>query len=104
MSLHHGVLVDAIENRLQVCFRYKASDEDHATVRVVEPWIYGSRNGKECLYGFQLEGGVKGPRRYDLRRVGTIEYTGEHCENHPDHHDMTKWDVVVAKHIPRIAA
>ena len=102
MKDHKAVLTDAIDNRLQVCFRYRGSDETETTVRVVEPWVYGYRNGKECLYGYQVSGGMVGARRFDLRAVGSIEMTGDPCDKHPDSFDLTKWDVVHAKHMPRI--
>lgn len=99
-----AALIDAIENRLQVCFRYKGTDDPEATLRIVEPWIYGLKNGKESLYGYQLEGGEEGIRRFDLRRVKNVELTGAPCEHHPATADMTKWDTVYAQHLPKIAA
>lgn len=100
----HTNLIDAIQNHLQVSFRYKATGEDEATLRVVEPWIYGTRNGKECVYGFQVEGGEVGPRRFDLRRVKTISLTGDMFEQHPSVNDVTKWDEIRAQWSPQKAA
>ena len=97
----HPLLVDAIENRLQVCFRYHSenSTEDAPTERIVEPWTYGCKNGKESLYGFQVSGGEQGMRRFDMRRVKSVKLTGERIENHPtDGVEPTKWDNVWASH------
>lgn len=97
----HPTIVDAIENRLQVCFRYHSenSQEEEPTERIVEPWIYGCKNGKESLYGFQVGGENPGMRRFDMRRVKTVKLTGERIENHPDRSaDVTKWDSIWASH------
>ena len=107
MTPSHPVLVDAIENRLQVCFRYHSenSQEDAPTERIVEPWIYGCKNGKESLYGFQAEGGELGMRRFDMRRVKSVKLTGEKSGYHPQHPaDMTKWDHVFAEWHPEPVA
>jgi predicted DNA-binding transcriptional regulator YafY len=99
MEPNHPTLVDAIQNRLQVCFRYHSenSSVEEPTDRVVEPWIYGSKNGKESLYGYQVSGGDPGIRRYDMRRVKKVELNGEHMENHPDRAgDISKWDNIFA--------
>lgn len=99
MTPHHPNLSDAIESRLTVCFRYHSenSSEEEPTVRIVEPWIYGCKNGKESLYGYQLSGGEEGLRRFDMRRVKKVEFTGEKCEHHPTNNaDVTKWDTVFA--------
>lgn len=96
---NHPVLVDAIQNHLQVCFRYHSENSavEEPTDRIVEPWIYGSKNGKESLYGYQVSGGEKGIRRYDMRRVKKVELTGDHNENHPDRPgDISKWDEIFA--------
>lgn len=96
---NHPTLVDAIESRLQVCFRYHSenSQVDEPTERVVEPWIYGMRNGKESLYGFQVSGGEQGLRRFDMRRVKAVKLTGERIENHPtENADVVKWDSIWA--------
>ena len=99
MSPQHPALVDAIENRLAVCFRYHSenSSEDEPTERVVEPWIYGCKNGKESLYGYQVSGGEQGMRRFDMRRVKSVKLTGERIENHPtDDANITKWETIFA--------
>ncbi len=101
---HEHSLVDAIDNRLRVSFRYKSSDEQWSTLRVVEPWVYGIKNSKESLYGYQLEGGDRGPKRFDLRRVKDIKLTGESSDVHPDKVDITKWDSIKAQWIPQLAA
>ena len=97
---HHPVLIDAIENRLQVRFRYRSEnsvEEDSSSERVVEPWIYGIKNGKESLYGYQVEGGSPGLKRFDMRRVKSVHLTGETIENHPvEEAQVTKWDVTFA--------
>lgn len=108
----HPTLVDAIENRLSVTFRYHSenSSEEEPTDRVVEPWIYGCKNGKESLYGYQLAGGEPGMRRFDMRRVKVVKLTGDHIENHPtDGHDVTKWESIFAstgkaKDLPRVVS
>jgi predicted DNA-binding transcriptional regulator YafY len=95
----HPTIIDAIKNRLQVCFRYHSenSQEEEPTERIVEPWIYGCKNGKESLYGFQVGGENPGMRRYDMRRVKSVHLTGERMENHPDKvADVTKWDSIWA--------
>jgi predicted DNA-binding transcriptional regulator YafY len=99
MSPQHPTLVDAIENRLQVSFRYHSenSQDETPSDRVVEPWIYGSKNGKESLYGYQVTGGEPGLRRFDMRRVKSVKLTGERVENHPDKvADVTKWNEIFA--------
>ena len=96
---HQPTIVDAIENRLQITFRYHSenSQEEEPTVRVVEPWVYGCKNGKESLYGFQVSGGSEGMKRYDMRRVKSVSLTGEHMENHPTAAaNVTKWDNIWA--------
>ena len=98
---NHPQLVDAIESRLAVCFRYHSenSSEEEPTERIVEPWTYGIKNGKESLYGFQVSGGEKGMRRFDMRRVKSVKLTGERIENHPDNGvESTKWDNIWASH------
>lgn len=106
MSDHSHVLIDAIQNRLQVTFRYRSNDEDEASERVVEPWIYGTRNGKECLYGYTVSGGSgPGMKRYNLEKVRGIGLTGNHIENHPETlGDITKWDEIKAAWVHKIAA
>lgn len=99
----HTILIDAIRSRFQVTFRYKPTDAEESTVRIVEPWIYGTKNGKESLYGYQISGGEVGPRRFDLRKVKHITLTGFNCEEHPDSMDMTKWDEVLAEWSPHDA-
>lgn len=97
----HPAIVDAIESRLQVCFRYHSenSSTDEPTERIVEPWIYGSKNGKESLYGYQVSGGSPGMKRFDMRRVKHVNLNGEHIENHPPKvADVTKWDNIWASH------
>ena len=98
-SPNHPTLVDAIENRLQVTFRYHSENSatEEPTDRVVEPWIYGCKNGKESLYGFQVSGGDEGLKRYDMRRVKSVKLTGERIENHPDKVAVvSKWDSIFA--------
>lgn len=94
----HPQLVDAIENRLAVCFRYHSenSSEDEPTERIVEPWIYGCKNGKESLYGYQVSGGEPGMRRFDMRRVKSVKLTGDRIENHPSGPIVSKWDSIWA--------
>ena len=95
----HETLVGAIDNRLQVTFRYHSenSAQEEASDRIVEPWIYGSKNGKESLYGYQVGGENPGLRRYDMRRVKSVKLTGEHIENHPTSQAaVTKWDKIFA--------
>lgn len=97
----HPTIVDAIESRLQVCFRYHSenSSADEPTERIVEPWIYGCKNGKESLYGYQVSGGDPGMRRFDMRRVKHVSLTGERIENHPEKAEVvTKWDHIWASH------
>jgi predicted DNA-binding transcriptional regulator YafY len=99
MPPKHPTLVDAIQNRLQVVFRYKSENGlvDEPCERVVEPWIYGSKNGKESLYGYQVSGGELGMRRFDMRRVKSVKLNGEHIENHPPKvEDVTKWEAIFA--------
>jgi predicted DNA-binding transcriptional regulator YafY len=99
MPPSHPQLVDAIEHRLQVSFRYRSenSSEEEPSERIVEPLIYGSKNGKESLYGYQVGGTKPGLRRYDLRRVKAVKLTGERIENHPSTRDnLTKWDLIYA--------
>lgn len=96
----HPILIDAIQNRLQVRFRYRSEnsvEEDSSRERIVEPWIYGIKNGKESLYGFQIEGGNPGLKRFDMRRVKSVHLTGDPIENHPvaEAH-VTKWDTTFA--------
>jgi predicted DNA-binding transcriptional regulator YafY len=95
----HSVLIDAIQSRLQVTFRYRRSEETEGTERVVEPWIYGIRNGKKCLYGFSVSGGKgQGLRRFNLEKVKSMNLTGDHISNHPsDVNDVTKWDEIFAQ-------
>jgi predicted DNA-binding transcriptional regulator YafY len=93
-------LADAINSRLQVCFRYHSENtaEEETTERVVDPWIYGCKNGKESLYGFQVSGGDIGMRRFDLRRVKAVRLTGEFVGNHPEvEANITKWDEIFAQ-------
>lgn len=106
MSNHADVIVDAIKNRLQISFRYRSQDETEGTERIVEPWIYGTRNGKECLYGYVVSGGSgPGMKRFNLEKVRGISLTGEHIENHPETlGDITKWDEVIAAWDHKIAA
>jgi len=99
MTPQHPSLVDAIENRLQVCFRYHSenSKEEESSERIVEPWTYGCKNGKESLYGYQVSGGEEGLRRFDMRRVKSVKLTGERIENHPTKiADVMKWDAIFA--------
>lgn len=98
-SPNHPLLVDAIQSRLQVSFRYHSenSSEEEPTERIVEPWIYGCKNGKESLYGFQISGGEPGMKRYDMRRVKSVKLTGDHNENHPNKEAIvSKWDSIFA--------
>ena len=106
MSNHAAVIVDAINNRLQVTFRYRSNDETETTERVVEPWIYGTRNGKECLYGYAVSGGSgPGMKRFNLEKVRGIALNGNLMENHPvGVTDVTKWDEVIAAWDHKIAA
>jgi predicted DNA-binding transcriptional regulator YafY len=99
MQEHHTVLGHAIENRLRVQFKYKSTDEDVATLRMVEPWVYGYKNGKESLLGFQVEP-MPMTKRFDLRRVKHIELAGGECDQHPEQIDASKWDRVEARWIP----
>jgi predicted DNA-binding transcriptional regulator YafY len=99
MTPQHPTLVDAIESRLTVCFRYHSenSSSEEPTERIVEPWIYGCKNGKESLYGYQVSGGESGMRRYDMRRVKSVKLTGERIEHHPEGEaHFTKWDEIYA--------
>jgi predicted DNA-binding transcriptional regulator YafY len=107
MKEARDVLIDAIKRHQQVTFRYKSSADAEHTVRTVEPWIYGTRNGKECLYGYQAEGGGGGGiRRYNLERVKSVALNGQAIENHPEGSgDITKWDEIFAEWTPkRVAA
>ena len=106
MTPYHDVLVDAIKNRLQVTFRYRSNDEEEVTVRVVDPAIYGVRNGKACLYGYQISGGSSpGHRRFNLEKVKHVSLTGEHIENHNEvAADVTKWEEIHAEGEVRKAA
>lgn len=103
MQEHHSVLIHAIENRLRVQFKYKGTDEEVATLRTVEPWVYGYRNGKEALLGYQVEP-IAMTRRYDLRRVKHIEIVDGPCENHPEQIDLSVWEFIHARHLPRAEA
>lgn len=100
MEPNHPVIVDAIENRLQVTFRYRSEnteEDESSSERIVEPWIYGIKNGKESLYGYQVDGGETGLRRFDMRRVKSVHLTGDPIENHPlQEAQLTKWDLVFA--------
>lgn len=100
MTPQHPTLIDAIGSRLTVCFRYhseNSSPDDAPTERIVEPWIYGIKNGKESLYGFQVSGGEPGMRRFDMRRVKSVKLTGDRIENHPTKiEDVMKWDQIFA--------
>lgn len=99
MPPSHPQLVDAIQNRLQVGFRYHSENSalEEPTDIIVEPLIYGSKNGKESLYGYQVNGSQPGMRRFDLRRVKAVKLTGERMENHPSAASLTKWDMVFAE-------
>ncbi len=99
MKEARDVIVDAIKSRLRVTFRYKSSDEAEHTLRTIEPWIYGKRNGKECLYGYQVEGGSgQGVKRFNLERVKSVHLTADTIENHPSNAgDITKWDEIYAE-------
>lgn len=99
MTDKRDILIDAIKSRLQVTFRYKSNTESEATDRVVEPWIYGTRNGKPCLYGYQTSGGSgPGMKRFNLEKVKGIGLTGNFIENHPEGvSDVTKWDEIFAE-------
>jgi predicted DNA-binding transcriptional regulator YafY len=99
MQDHHKVLTYAIENHLRVQFKYKSTDEDVATLRTVEPWIYGYKNNKESLLGCQVEPTVE-IKRFDLRRVKNIDVLETPSEQHPDQIDLTKWDFVHARWLP----
>lgn len=99
MQEHHSALTKAIEGRLRIQFKYKCTDDDVATLRTVEPWTYGYRNGKETLLGCQVEPEVM-TKRFDLRRVKNIEVMSETCDQHPAQIDMTKWDTVIAQRLP----
>ena len=103
MQEHHTALIYAIENRLRVKFKYKSTDEDVATLRMVEPWVYGYKNGKESLLGHQVE---PEPliKRFDLRRVKHIEVDGGECSQHPQQIDASKWDRIEARWIPHPVA
>lgn len=95
----HPTLVDAIRNKLQVSFRYHSenSQQDEPSERIVDPWIYGCKNGKESLYGYQSAGGSEGMKRFDMRRVKNVKLTGNHIENPPSSAaDVTKWDSIYA--------
>jgi predicted DNA-binding transcriptional regulator YafY len=100
MQDHHTVLTDAIENRSRVQFKYKSTDEDVATVRTVEPWVYGYKlNGKETLLGYQVEP-VGMTKRFDLRRVKHIEIVDGECTERPEQIDATKWEFIHARYVP----
>jgi len=93
------VIVDAVQNNLQITFRYgsKNTAVEETTDRIVEPWIYGSKNGKESLYGYQVSGGEVGLKRFDMRRVKHVKLTGEKIENHPSKAAVvSKWDSIFA--------
>ena len=93
MTPLHPTLLDAIANGLQVTFRYHSENStvEEATDRIVEPWIYGTKN----LYGYQVDGGESGIRRFDMRRVKSVRLTGDHIQNIPTAKaDVTKWDKI----------
>lgn len=99
MKEARDVIVDAIKSRLRITFRYRSNDEAEHSVRVVEPWIYGTRNGKEALYGYQVEGGSgPGMKRFNLERVKQVSLLADPIENHPENNgDVTKWDEIFAE-------
>lgn len=102
MKEARDVIVDAIKRHQRVTFRYKSNDETDHTIRTIEPWIYGTRNGKECLYGYQVSGGSgPGMKRFNLERVKLVALTGDLIENHPEGNgDVTKWDEIYAQWEP----
>lgn len=101
MAVDHSVIVEAIQGRMRISFNYRSSDETESSLRVVEPWIYGIRNGKSCLYGYQVEGGKPGMKRFNMERVKKVSLTGDPIENHPaEFADVTKWDIVHAEWRP----
>lgn len=99
MGQQRALIIDAIKNKLRITFRYRSGDEEEATVRVVDPWVYGTKNDKESLFGFQVEGGTgQAIRRFNLERVKNVTLTGDVAEHSPDEsQDITKWNEIYAE-------
>lgn len=96
---NHNAIVEAIQDRRRVEFEYCSNGEDTATVRIVDPWVYGSRNGKESLVGYQVEGGSGSePRRFNLSKVKKIRVLDDKIENSPNAGPgVTKWEKIYAE-------
>jgi predicted DNA-binding transcriptional regulator YafY len=99
MGQQRALIIDAIQNKLRITFRYRSGDEEEATVREVDPWVYGNRNDKECLYGYQVSGGTgQAIRRFNMERVKHVTLTGDVAEHRPDEaQDVTKWNEIYAE-------
>lgn len=95
----HEVLTEAISKRKRIEFTYQSNTEEQPTRRVVDPWIYGDRNGKPALFGFQVEGGSGGAcRRFNVDKIHGLKLTGQPAENRPDlNADVTKWNGIHAQ-------
>jgi predicted DNA-binding transcriptional regulator YafY len=95
----HEVLTEAIDQRKRIEFTYQSNTEDAPTRRVVDPWIYGDRNGKPALFGYQVEGGSGSEcRRFNVGKIHSLRITDQPAQNRPESSaDITKWDGIHAQ-------
>jgi predicted DNA-binding transcriptional regulator YafY len=94
----HSTIKEAIETSKRIQFTYQGNTDAEPSQRTVDPWIYGERNGKPALYGYQLEGGSgEGQRRFNLGKVEDLRITDVPMkELPPKSADVTKWDSIHA--------
>lgn len=96
---HHDLLKEAIASHKRIEFVYQSNTEETPTRRVVDPWIYGDRNGKPALFGYQVEGGSGSePRRFNVGKIHSLKITDNRAEHHPSQNaDITKWNGIHAE-------
>ncbi|WP_250257636.1 WYL domain-containing protein [Dermabacter sp. Marseille-Q3180] len=75
-------LLEALESRQSVVFSYRSSTSQSAQRRKVEPWALDVVDGREYLYGFDLE--REAPRLFRVSRIESIPLEGPEAK-HPRH-------------------
>ena len=77
-------LLEAIEAHRSVSFSYRSSAGERALKRRVEPWELNIVDGREYLYGFDLE--REAPRLFRVSRIESIPIEGPVAKNEHDPH------------------
>lgn len=72
-------LLEAIEAHRSVSFSYRSSAGERALKRRVEPWELNVVDGREYLYGFDLE--REAPRLFRVSRIESIPIEGPAAKN-----------------------